>query len=151
MNKKGLTMLQIVIYVVIFFALVAIATGTSMAMNSNALKDKGQIYVNEAELKLKQNFLYTINESGDIPAVSGAGNNGITDQKILFSNDDIYEFDSDAQIIKKNGGILVQNVTKFELVVPSSTNGWVYEIKVTITKYGNENEFTFKIFKGEVV
>ena len=55
MNKKsGLTMVSIVIYVVIFFALAMIISGVTMVMDSNSLKDKGIIFCEEQLNKLQE-------------------------------------------------------------------------------------------------
>lgn len=143
MNKSGLTMVQIVLYVVIFFALVALATGTSMAMNANALKDKGEIYVNEAEIKIKSNFLNSMNNSDTFYMI---GN------KIVFSNNDVYNYDNEKFILYKNNGILIQNLTEFNFNVTDHTDK-IKNVSVTgkILKYSKENNFNFLMFKGDSI
>ena len=142
MKKSGLTMVSIVIYVVIFFALVAITTGTTMAMNSNSLKDKGKIYVNEAEFVLKTNFLNSLNQSDTV--------NIIDSDKIVFSNDDVYRYDEDKDILYKNEGIFIQNITEFNFSQVKTQYG-ITSISVTgkILKYGNENNFNLFVYKGD--
>ena len=142
MKKSGITMVSIVIYVVIFFALVAIATGTTMAMNSNSLKDKGKIYVNEAEIVLKTNFLNSLNNSKNI--------NIIDNDRIVFSNNDVYRYDEDKDILYKNDGIFVQNITEFNFSKIESQQG-ITSINVTgtILKYGNEKQFNLFVYKGD--
>ena len=142
MKKSGITMVSIVIYVVIFFALVAIATGTTMAMNSNSLKDKGKIYVNEAEIVLKTNFLNSLNNSKNI--------NIIDNDRIVFSNNDVYRYDDDKDILYKNDGIFIQNITEFNFSKIESQHG-ITSINVTgtILKYGNEKQFNLFVYKGD--
>lgn len=142
MKKSGITMVSIVIYVVIFFALVAIATGTTMVMNSNSLTDKGKIYVNEAEIILKTNFLNSLNNSETI--------NVIDNDKIVFSNNDVYRYDGDKDILYKNGGIFVQNITEFNFSQVKSQYG-ITSISITgkIVKYGNEKNLNFFVYKGD--
>ena len=142
MKKSGITMVSIIMYVVIFFALVAITTGTSMAMNSNALKDKGNIYVNEAEIKLKNNLLNSFNNSTSIEKIAN---------KIVFSNNDVYEYDSTNLILYKNGGILLQNVIEFTFNNTNSAQDGVKTVTVQakIKKYNQEKIVDFFAQKGD--
>lgn len=142
MKKSGITMVSIIMYVVIFFALVAITTGTSMAMNSNALKDKGNIYVNEAEIKLKNNLLNSFNNSTSIEKIAN---------KIVFSNNDVYEYDSTNLILYKNGGILLQNVIEFTFNNTNSAQDGVKTVtmQAKIKKYNQEKIVDFFAQKGD--
>ena len=108
MNKKsGLTMVSIVIYVVIFFALAMIISGVTMVMDSNSLKDKGIIFCEEQLNKLQYNLVVSNeNSKGDITKI---------ENKLVFGNNDMYEYDSNTKTIYKNAGILIQNVEEFSI------------------------------------
>lgn len=141
MKKSGLTMVSIVMYVVIFFALTAIATSVTMAMNSNSLKDKGTMYVQESEIKLKNNLLNSFENSDNITKINN---------KIVFSNNDEYYYEPQNKTIYKNGGILIQNVEQmtFEL----NSNGKLISLKLNaeILKFNQSKNIEFYTCKGDV-
>lgn len=143
MNKKsGLTMTSIVMYVVIFFALTILATGVTMAMNSNSLQDKGKIFVEEENLKIKKNIKLSLENSKNVYKIG---------DKLIFSNGDEYSFDNSTRILYKNGGILSQNLLSFEINIKEKMNvTYGVNVKYTLEKYNQNKSFEFSLFKEAV-
>lgn len=141
MNKKaGLTMTSIVMYVVIFFVLTILATGVTMAMNSNSLNDKGKIYTQNANIKIKKNIKASLNNSSTAYKI---------DNKLVFSNSDEYYYDSKTKTVYKNNGILAQNVNNFEFSIKEKLNKmYAINVKYEIAKYNQTKSFEFSYFKG---
>ncbi len=146
-NKKGITVVTIVIYVVIFFALTTFAVAISNNLNYKMLEEKGNIYINENYSKLVYNLYTSAKNSKYIDNISS---------KIVFSNNDEYYYDSDKKAIYKNGGILVDSVEKFEKIDPTSItdNTLVDSSKyicysVSFLKYGETLEDSIFVVVGE--
>lgn len=142
-NKSGVTMVTIVMYVVIFFALTALATGVTMAIDSNSLQDKGKIYISEAEIKIKSTLASSIRNSDSVEVINN---------KLVFSNNDVYYYDSSKNIIYKNDGIFIQNVTNMEFSVETVVENYVYKVRLnaTIEKYGSSHLVELNLLKSEV-
>ncbi len=104
MNKNGLSMISMIIYVVLFFAFSAFAVGMSANMNYRTLSEKGEIINNEQLQKLQYNLLMSAKNSHNIDIIS---------DKIVFSNNDEYTFNKNTNKIYKNGGIIVSDVESF--------------------------------------
>lgn len=141
MKKSGITMVSIVMYVVIFFALTAIATSVTMAMNSNSLKDKGTIYIQESEIKLKNNLLNSFENSDNITKINN---------KLVFSNNDEYYYDPQTKTIYKNGGILIQNVEYMTFTLANNKGFISLNVNASVVKYNQEKEIIFITGKGDV-
>lgn len=107
MNKKGLSMISMIIYVVLFFAFSAFAVGMSANMNYRTLSEKGEIVNNEQLQKLQYNLLNSAKKSKSIDIIS---------DKIVFSNNDEYIFNKNSKKIYKNGGIIVSDVESFNII-----------------------------------
>lgn len=107
MNKKGLSMISMIIYVVLFFAFSAFAVGMSANMNYRTLSEKGEIINNEQLQKLQYNLLNSAKKSKNIDIIS---------DKIVFSNNDEYTFNKNTKKVYKNGGIIVSDVESFEII-----------------------------------
>ena len=107
MNKKGLSMISMIIYVVLFFAFSAFAVGMSANMNYRTLSEKGEIINNEQLQKLQYNLLMSAKNSNNIDIIS---------DKIVFSNNDEYTFNKNTNKVYKNGGIIVSDVETFRIV-----------------------------------
>lgn len=134
MNKRGITMTSIVIYVILFFIFTSIAITISTNMNYEALNQKGNIIINENIQKLQFNLLNSAKKSDSVYNIEG---------RIVFSNNDEYFFDSTKKEILKNNTTLVKDVLEFNII---STNEFrenidddrVVNIEVKVKKYGNE-------------
>lgn len=107
MNKKGLSMVSMLVYVVLFFSFSAFAVGMATNMNYKSLGEKGQIVNNENLQKLQYNLVNSAKSSTTIEDISG---------KIVFSNNDEYKFDETAKTIYKNGGIIATDVESFKII-----------------------------------
>lgn len=148
MQKKGLSLVSMVIYVVLFFAFSAFAVAMSMNMNYKTLAEKGNIWVNEQFQKLQYNLVMSGKNSITIDSISG---------NIIFSNNDEYSYDVTKKRILKNGGILVTDVEQFEITqinslkdVPAGFTSNIDNnidnvcVNVKFKKYGQE--FSSQIF-----
>ena len=114
MNKKsGLTLTSIVIYVSLFFLFAVFVVAMSTNMNYKAMDEKAKIYIYEQFDKLQYNILSSAKASTSVDEIYG---------RIIFNNNDEYSYDSDKKIILKNGGILVKNVEKFDVITEDKLN-----------------------------
>lgn len=107
MNKKGLSMVSMLVYVVLFFSFSAFAVGMATNMNYKSLGEKGQIVNNENLQKLQYNLVNSAKDSNTIEDISG---------KIVFSNNDEYKFDETEKKVYKNGGIIATDVESFKII-----------------------------------
>lgn len=104
MNKKGISLVSIVLYVVLFFIFMTFAIAMSSNINYQTLSEKGEIINNESIDKLQYNLVNSALNSESVEK-------GTT--YISFSNGDIYVYDSESKRLFKNGGLLIQNVNQF--------------------------------------
>lgn len=103
-KKKGITMISIILYSLLFFSFTAFATAISSNMNYRVLSERGKLYINEEYSKLQYNLYKSAKASNRVDIIG---------EKIVFSNNDEYYFDSDKKVIFKNGGMLVNSVDTF--------------------------------------
>lgn len=134
MNKKGITMTSVVIYVILFFIFTSVAITISTNMNFEALIEKGAIINNKNIQKLQFNLLNSAKSSDFVSNIEG---------RVVFSNNDEYYFDDTKKEILKNDTILIKDVEKFEIINSSEFVENVNEdksvsIEVVVKKYGNE-------------
>lgn len=143
MNKKGLSMVSMLIYVVLFFAFSAFAVAIASNMNYKTLADKGTIINNEGLQKLQYNLVHSAKDSTIIENISG---------KIVFSNNDEYTFDGTKKKIYKNGGILVSDVASFRIIDVSELENTPgdFTSKVDITKNYICIEVTFSKYSQDL-
>lgn len=113
MNKKGITLVSIVVYVALFFGFMTFATIISTNMNYTSLSYKGKILNIENFKKLEQNMINSAKSSTSVDDIGG---------NIVFSNNDEYEYNSDKKAILKNGGVLISNVTDFKVITVDKLN-----------------------------
>lgn len=148
MQKNGLSLMSMILYVVLFFAFSTIAVSISINMNIKTLSEKGRVYCNEELQKLQYNILNSAKKSEYYDNM---------DESIVFSNNDEYIYNQDTKNILKNGGVLITDVTSFEIIDISSLNGvkpdLVYNvdkakeyicIRVTFNKYSQN--LTYDLF-----
>ena len=108
MNKKrGLTLTSMAIYVALFFVFTVFVIAMSTNMNYKAMDEKAKIYIYEQFDKMQYNILSSAKSSTNVDTIYG---------KIVFSNNDEYSYDSNKKVILKNGGVLVRNVEKFDII-----------------------------------
>lgn len=134
MNKKGITMTSVVIYVILFFIFTSVAITISTNMNFEALIEKGAIINNKNIQKLQFNLLNSAKSSDFVSNIEG---------RVVFSNNDEYYFDDTKKEILKNDTTLIKDVEKFEIINSSEFVENVNEdksvsIEVVVKKYGNE-------------
>lgn len=143
MNKKsGITLTSIVIYVSLFFVFTVFAIAMSTNMNYKAMGEKANIYVYEQFDKFQYNIVTSAKNSNFVDNIYN---------KVVFSNNDEYSYDKDKKVVLKNGGVLVNNVEKFEIIteekltdisdvfssnMDNNTNSICIEI--TFKKYGRQ-------------
>lgn len=143
MNKKsGLTLTSIVVYVSLFFVFTVFAIAMSTNMNYKAMEEKANIYIYEQFNKLQYNIVTSSQNSTSVDNIYN---------KIVFSNNDEYSYDSDKKVILKNNGTLVKNVGNFRIIdvaeltdVPDIYISNIDDklsslcLEVTFKKYGKE-------------
>lgn len=141
MKKAGLSMTSMVIYVALFFAFSAFAVAISTNYNYQTLNEKGCMWVNEQFDKLQYNLLKSAKQSERVSIIA---------DKIVFSNNDEYVYDSENKRVLKNGGVIAMDVESFSIIDNTSVIGGnnFYSnldkeltnlaIDITLKKYGNE-------------
>lgn len=107
MNKKGITLVTMVIYVALFFAFMTFASIMSSNMNFTALSNKGKIINEEEFQKLQYNIFNSAKNSTSIDKLYN---------DIVFSNNDEYLYDDEKKCILLNDIPLVSNVKSFDIV-----------------------------------
>lgn len=114
MNKSGISLMSMVMYVVLFFAFMTFATAMATNMNYAALSQKGEIIVAENFQKLQQNILVSAKDSVSVDNISG---------NIVFSNNDEYTYNSSKKQVLKNGSKIISDVTDFKIIDLSEVTG----------------------------
>lgn len=128
MNKrKGISLVSMVLYVVLFFIFMTFAIAMSSNMNYRTLSEKGQILNNEEFEKLQYNLVNSAMNSSSV--IKGSG-------FVSFSNGDVYTYDSENLNVLKNGGILAQNVTEF-----NTQKSYLDLIEVNVNAKDNINRY----------
>lgn len=135
-NKKGITMVSIMVYVLLFFAFTTIATVISSRINKNLFNDRGNAINITAINKLEYNLLKSADESYNVD-MEISGNK----RTLTFSNSDVYVFDKDKNVIYKNGGKLVKFVKDMTLRIQED----IINIDIVLNKYTNEVARNIKI------
>lgn len=138
--KRGITLISIIIYLVLFTTFSAFIISISSNMNRNVLSDKGTRYVQNEYSKLYVNMLNSAKSSTYFIYDSN---------KVSFSNGDLYLFNLNDHNVYKNGGIIAQDLSSFEFkevleIDGLSLSSGVLEgsnslcMNVKFIKYGNE-------------
>lgn len=153
MKKAGLSMTSMVIYVALFFAFSAFAVAISTNYNYQTLNEKGCMWVNEQFDKLQYNLLKSAKQSERVSIIA---------DKIVFSNNDEYVYDSENKRVLKNGGIIAMDVESFSIIDNTSVIGGnsfgnkldseltSVAINITLKKYGNKKVSQIFMTAGEV-
>lgn len=162
MKRKGISLLSVVIYVVLFFTFMSFATIIATNMNYTSLTYKGRVLNSENFEKLQYNLINSAKASTSIENING---------NIVFSNGDSYIYDAEKKVVIKNGTNLVFNVTSFELVgldeltnVPDTFTQKENDVYINIDesksyiclnialeKYGSTNNFQIFTVAGDDV
>lgn len=148
MRKKGLSMISMVIYVVLFFVFSAFAVTIGINLNYKALYEKGNVWINEQYQKLQFNLISSAKASDLVQVIDG---------KVVFSNGDEYVYDESTYKVLKNGGIVASDVKDFNVIrstdlvnAPSGFSSNLdpdiknFSLEVTFTKY--TKQLTFQLF-----
>lgn len=127
-TKKGVTLASLVIYIVLFTGFTIFVSITSTNMNERLFDNRGEA-INYSYLnKLQYNLENSSMNSQDV---------SVTENEIAYSNGDRYTYNSDEDVIYKNGGILCLNVSNFEVSVEAGVNVKKITLNVTFNKYLN--------------
>lgn len=129
--KKGITLISIAIYIVLFTIFTAFIANVSGNLNDRLFNNRGAA-INYTNLnKLQYNILKSASVSYDV-------NNTLTD--INYSNGDRYSYNGDKKIVYKNDGILCTNVSSFAITTVQGLDNTKLEITVSFNKYLNTLE-----------
>lgn len=129
-SNKGITMTSMIIYVALFFVFISFAVAISTNMNYKILTEKGTMYANEQYDKLQYNLFKSAKQSVSV---------SIIQNDIVFSNNDIYHFDSQKRKIYKNDNVLVDEIDNFSIEditdLKITDKSKCVSLNVTINKY----------------
>ena len=152
MRKSGLSMASMVLYVALFFAFSAFAIAISSNFNYRTLSEKGSMWVNEQFDKLQYNLYSSAKQSRDVSNISG---------KIVFTNNDEYEYDKQKKVVLKNGGVIAMDVDSFEIITNPQNANFVENfpkmldkglssvaLKVSFNKYGSKKSSSIFVTAG---
>lgn len=129
-NKKGITMSSLVIYVVLLFSMITLALLVSNSVNDRMFDERGEVINITNADKLQYNIL----NSGEASNTVSTFNN-----KIAFSNGDVYYYNRDKKVIYKNNTVLVDNVKECVVTSENNIDGKTsVKISITLNKYLNE-------------
>jgi len=123
--KKGFTVVSLVLYVMLFFTFTVFATAISTNLNHKVLSEKGRVVINESYIKLYTNLLNSAKKSNSLDVI---------DNKLVFSNGDLYEYDLNSKTILKNNGNFVQNIETYivsDLVSVLGTSNNINDMDLT--------------------
>lgn len=133
--RKGMTMISLVLYVILFFTFTVIASSVSINLNRKTLTEKADMMISSDYTKL---YINLKNSAKNSKTVSDLGS------KIVFDNNDVYEYKNN--IIYKNNGLLLDNVKLFNTKNISALIGNTVDLtnfkenylvlNVTLEKYG---------------
>jgi hypothetical protein len=133
--RKGMTMISLVLYVILFFTFTVVASSVSINLNRKTLTEKADMIISSDYTKL---YINLKNSAKNSKSVSDLGN------KIVFDNNDVYEYRNN--IIYKNNGMLIDNVKLFNTKNISALIGNTVNLtnfkenylvlNVTLEKYG---------------
>lgn len=102
--KKGITLISIIIYLILFTTVTVFAVSVSSNMNRNIMMDKGLSIIELDYSKLYTNLFNSAKDSEYYRLI---------DKKIYFSNGDEYSFDIESGKVYKNSGILIETLSNF--------------------------------------
>lgn len=102
--KKGVTLISIIIYLVLFTTFVAFAVSISSNINRNVLTRKGSSAVELEYSKIYTN-MFSSAKSSDYFTANGSN--------VVFSNGDVYSFDKESGLVTKNGGVIAENLVNY--------------------------------------
>lgn len=121
-------MISLVIYVAIFSLITVLVSMIFTNMNRALFLNRGSAINYTTLNKLQYNITESALESNDIT---------VSDNKISYSNGDIYEYDSDSKTILLNGGVLCTAVDSFSANLVVANNIKQLNLDVTFNKYLN--------------
>lgn len=127
-KKRGITLSSLVIYIVLFTSFTLFASNVSSNMNERLLKNRGEAINYTSLNKLQYNIDASSSESTSVT---------VTENEIVFSNNDKYVYDSENKVVLKNDGILCQNIDSFSVELEEKENAQKVTIQVELSKYLN--------------
>ena len=116
--KRGITLISIIIYLVLFTTFTAFVLSMNSNIERNVLMNKGNSIIETEYSKLYTNLFASAKDSTDYSILDG-------DKQLIieFSNGDVYNYDKDNGRILKNNGILVTSVSNFKQIDVTSLAG----------------------------
>lgn len=125
-TKRGVTLVSLVIYIILFTTITVFVSFTSNSMNEKLFDSRGEAINYESLNKLQYNLENSALDSDDVL---------VNSNEINYSNGDSYVYDQAEKIIYKNGGILCLNVDEFEVGSEKGVGTQKVTVSVTFTKY----------------
>ena len=128
-SKRGITLTSLVIYLILFTVFTVFTMNISTNINESLLNDRGEAINYTNLVKFRTNIEISSLNSNN---VSYVGN------KLVFSNGDEYEYNLSNSSIEKNGGILCNNVSSYDLNIINRDSVKELVINVEFNKYLNK-------------
>lgn len=127
-NKSGITLTSLVVYLVLFTIFTVFSMNLSTNLNEGLLNDRGASINYSDLIKLKTNIEISALNSNDVT---------YNNNQLSYSNGDIYRFDAIRNVVLKNGGVLLSNVSAFNTTLTEANSSKKVSILVTLNKYSN--------------
>ena len=144
-SRKGITMMGLVIYVTSFLVVTGIVAGITAFFYGNANLMTQELYSAADYNKLNLYFVKESEQEGNrvsqIEESAGAG----TDKdasKVIFSNGDIFTFDSTQNLLYYNSICLCEDVQKFKVQKEYDTGKEVIKVIVGFTNKSYTCKYT---------
>jgi len=127
-NKKGITLSSLVIYIVLFTSFTIFVSSISTNMNERLLDNRGEAINYSSLNKLQYNIEDSSLESNDVIVEENA---------VSYTNGDNYVYNAETKTVYKNDGILCANVDSFNVTLEMGVNAKKVTIDITFSKYLN--------------
>lgn len=137
-KKNGITLSSLLIYLILFTTFTIITLSVTSNLNKNIFDSRGEIENNKNLNKVIAYFVESSKSSGSVSKIG---------DRVVFDNNDEYEFRESEKAIYLGNKKIVKNVHK---VMFSVTNKTVY-LDITFEKYSKilNKELTFSV-RGDI-
>ena len=127
-SKRGITLVSLVVYVLLFTTFTVFVATTSSNMNERLFDSRGEAINYSSLNKLQYNLDDSARASHDVM---------VTGNTISYSNGDNYVYDNVKNVIYKNGGILCSNIQNLDISLENGINVSKVTLTVEFSKYLN--------------
>ncbi len=138
MNKKGVTVSSLIVYVVLFYLFTSFVVMISSNINNKIFSDRANVQMNKDATKTITFFLNSAKNSYDVNEIGG---------ELVFANNDEYTYKNER--LYKNDKLILRDVKNFEYSITEITpKKKVISVSVDFEKYTKKLSKTFEFTVG---